>query len=212
MLALSGAYILNADEIARGLMQPGEAVYNAIIEHFGPGVMFADGSLNRGELARLAFAEGRVEELNAIVHPETIARQAAMIAEIAERSPTAVVVVESALIFETKHGEMKPGETKPNEAVPPWRTRFDCIVLVTASDETKIERFMQRMAAGEPLTAERREELAAEARRRLAQQMPDDKKMELSDFILFNDGEIGELEEQVDELWPVLRYAAANTP
>lgn len=212
LLAQCGAYVFNADEIARGLMQPGEAVYKTIVEHFGKDVVLADGNLNRGELARLAFAEGRVEELNAIIHPPTIARQAAMIVEIGERSPTAVVVVESALIFETKHGEIKPGATKPNEAVPPWRTRFDCIVLVTASDETKIQRYVQRMAAGEPLTPERREELAGEARRRLAQQMSDEGKMELSDFILFNDGEIGELEEQMDELWPVLRYAAANTP
>jgi dephospho-CoA kinase len=212
LFAQCGAYVLHADEIARELMQPGEAVYNSIVQHFGPGVVLSDGQLNRSELARIAFAEGRVEELNAIVHPATIAEQAAITDEIAEEDPVAVVIVESALIFETKHGETKHGLPQSGKETEPWRTRFDCIILVTASEEIKIERFLQRMAEGKPLTEERRAELTAEARRRLSQQMTDDQKAELSDFILSNDGPVSELEEQVEELWPVLRYAAANTP
>src|SRR5882757_2780114 len=104
LFAQHGAYVLQADEIARDLMQPGEAVYNSIVQHFGPDVVQADGTLNRTELARIAFADGRVEELNAIVHPATIAEQAAITSEIAEDDPVAVVIVESALLFETKHG------------------------------------------------------------------------------------------------------------
>jgi len=205
-----GAYLLEADEIARDLMQPGEAVYHAIVKHFGPGVVLSDGTLNRAQLARIAFADGRVEELNAIVHPATIAEQAAIAAEIAEEDPVAVVIVESALLFETKYGAGAAGSS--GDTAAPWRTRFDCIVLVTASEEVKIERYIQRIAAGAHLTPERYADLAAEARRRLARQMPDEKKAEMSDFILSNDGSIEELEEQIDELWPVLRFAAANTP
>ena len=208
LFAQCGAYVLQADEIARDLMQPGEAVYNSIVQHFGPGIVLADGTLNRAELARIAFTDRRVEELNAIVHPATIAEQAAITSEIAEEDPTAVVIVESALLFETKHGA---AASTTGEAAAPWRTRFDCILLVVASDETKIERYIQRIASGSPLTPERRVELAAEARRRLDQQMPDEQKAERSDFILSNDGTLEELEEQVEELWPVLHYAAANT-
>jgi dephospho-CoA kinase len=207
LFAQCGAYVLQADEIARDLMQPGEAVYNSIVQHFGQGVVLPDGQLDRAELARIAFAEGRVEELNAIVHPATIAEQAAITDEIAEEDPVAVVIVESALIFETKHGLPQSGET-----TQPWRTRFDCIILVTAEDNTKIERYLERIAEGKPLSDERKAELTAEARRRLSQQMTDEQKAELSDFILTNDGPLSELEEQVEELWPVLRYAAANTP
>jgi len=207
LFAQCGAYVLQADEIARDLMQPGEAVYNSIVQHFGQGVVLPDGQLDRAELARIAFAEGRVEELNAIVHPATIAEQAAITDEIAEEDPVAVVIVESALIFETKHGLPQSGET-----TQPWRTRFDCIILVTAEDNTKIERYLERIAEGKPLSEERKAELTAEARRRLSQQMTDEQKAELSDFILTNDGPLSELEEQVEELWPVLRYAAANTP
>jgi dephospho-CoA kinase len=210
LFAQCGAYVLQADEIARELMQPGEAVYNAIVQHFGPGVVAADGTLNRTELARIAFADGRVEELNTIVHPATIAEQAAITSEIAEDDPAAVVIVESALLFETKHGAAASSTT--SEPAAPWRTRFDCIILVTASEEAKIERYIQRIASGSAVTPERRIELTAEARRRLAQQMPDEQKAEQSDFILSNDGTMEELEEQVEELWPVLHYAAANTP
>src|ERR1017187_4883846 len=90
MFAELGAYVLSADEIARELMQPGQAVYAAIGERFGPGVMKADGTLDRAALARIAFGEGRIEELNAIVHPATIARQAELIEQIAARDPDAV--------------------------------------------------------------------------------------------------------------------------
>jgi dephospho-CoA kinase len=206
LFAQHGAYVLQADEIARELMQPGEAVYNSIVQHFGPGVVLPDGKLNRSELARLAFAEGRVEELNAIVHPATIAEQAAIATEIFVEDPGAVVVVESALLFETKHGESATGED-----ATPWRKRFDCIILVVASEEVKINRYIQRVAVDEPLTPQRRSELEAEARRRLARQIADDEKIPLSDFVLVNDGNLEELEEQIDELWPMFQFASANT-
>ena len=210
IFALCGAYVLQADEIARELMQPGEAVYNAIVQRFGKGVVLPDGQLDRPALARIAFGEGRVEELNAIVHPATIAEQAAIVAEIAEDEPGAVVIVESALLFETKHGAAA-GDEEDHEAQP-WRSRFDCIILVTASEETKIARYIKRVCGDEEPTPERREELAAEARRRLAQQMPDEEKEAMSDFILPNDGTLEELEEMVEELWPMLDYAANNSP
>lgn len=208
LLAQHGAYILEADAIGREMMQPGEAVYDAIVEHFGPGVLLPDKQLDRAALARIAFTEGRVEELNAIVHPAVIAEQAAITEEIFDEDWKAVVVVESALIFETKYNEIKDGE----EDDAPWRSRFDCIILVTAPEEVKIARYLERVAAGSPLSPERREELIADARRRLSQQIPDEEKEGLCDFILVNDGDLEALEEQIDELWPLLEFASANDP
>lgn len=210
LFAQHGAYLLESDAIGREMMQPGEAVYAAIVEHFGPAVFGSTAptegrQLDRAALAHIAFTEGRVEELNAIVHPAVIARQAELAETIFASDPRAIVIVESALIFETRHAEGKNGESAP------WRNRFDCILLVTAPEEIKIERYLQRIAAGAPLTPERRAELAADARRRLRQQIPDERKAELSDFVFVNDGSIAELEEQVDELWPVLRFASVNT-
>ena len=145
MFAELGAYVLSADEIARTLMQPGEAVYAAIVAHFGRSVVREDGTgtevLDRVALARIAFGEGRIEELNAIVHPATIARQAALIEKIAARDPDAVTVVESALIFETKHG-----------GADGWQTRFDRIIFVRASEALQIARFVDRSARGKDLS------------------------------------------------------------
>jgi len=197
-----GAHVLSADEIGRGLMQPGEQVYARIVETFGPGVVAADGKLDRAALAQMAFGEGRIEELNAIVHPATIARQEEMVAEIAAREPDAVVAVESALVFETKHGRTGHGGEEG------WRRRFDCVVLVRASDAEKIGRFVARASGGAVLTEEKRRELEAEARRRLAQQIDDEWKAAHSNYVLTNDGTVKELRAQVDALWAKLRNAA----
>jgi len=200
-----GAQVLSADEIGRALMQPGQAVYAQIVERFGPGVVAADGKLDRAALARMAFGEGRVEELNAIVHPATIARQEELIAQIGAREPDAVVVVESALVFETKHGRAEG-----------WRRRFDRVILVRASEATRIARFVARAAGNAALSDgtlsdEARRELEAEARRRMAQQIDDGWKAAHSDFVLTNDGTVEELRAQVDAVWAKLKEAARQS-
>ncbi len=196
-----GAHVLEADAIGRELMQPGQAVYAAIVAHFGQGVVSASGELDRHALARIAFGEGRVEELNAIVHPAVIARQAELAEAIFAQDSSAVVMVESALIFETKHSGEEEGEG--------WRRRFDRVILVTAPDEVKVARFVARAAGERTLTDRERAELEAEAQRRLDQQIPDEQKAALCDYVLTNGGPLTELEWQVDQLWPILKAAAA---
>lgn len=192
LFAARGAVVLGSDAIGRELMQPGEAVYAAIVERFGAGVVLPDGKLDRPALARLAFAGGAVEELNAIVHPAVIGRQE----ELIERLPAdAVVVVESALIFETKHGGSSG-----------WRHRFDRIVLVTAPEAMKLARFLERSGA----TEHTRTALEAEARRRLAAQLPDAVKVPWCDYVLRNDGDLAALEEQVECVWQGLAAPLQN--
>lgn len=185
-----GAKVISADEVGRALMQPGERVFADIVAKFGRGIVKEDGKLDRAALAKIAFGGGggpsRIEELNAIVHPATIARQEEMIAEIITNNPDAVVIVESALVFETKHG----GEEG-------WRRRFDRIILVRAPEEQRIARFVSRTSTTE-----------AEARRRMAQQIDDDWKAAHSDYVLTNDGSVDDLRAQVDALWPKLKEAA----
>jgi dephospho-CoA kinase len=207
MFAALGAHVLQSDAIGREMMEPGQAVYAAIIDHFGDGVVQLDGRLDRAALAKIAFDDGRVEELNAIVHPAVIARQTELSEAISLQDCHAIVLVESALIFETKHGERKYAGSRSTEQAH-WHNRFDRIILVTAPEEVKIARFVARCAAGETLTAERREKLEAEARLRLAQQIPDEQKSGLSDYVLTNSGPLTELEWQVDQLWPILKAAA----
>jgi dephospho-CoA kinase len=217
MFAALGAHVLQSDAIGRELMEPGQDVYAAIVDHFGSSVVEPDGRLDRAALAKIAFDDGRVEELNAIVHPAVIARQGALSEEIFQQDRRAIVIVESALIFETKYSETKYSETKRSDAKHEgsrsteqarWHNRFDRVILVTAPEELKIARFVARCAAGETLTPGRLEKLEAEARLRLAQQIPDEQKSALCDYVLTNGGPMNELEWQVDQLWPILKAAA----
>jgi dephospho-CoA kinase len=200
LFAAHGAYILSSDEIGRALMRPNEPVYTAIVDHFGAPIMQSDGQLDRKGLARIAFEDCRVEELNAIVHPAVIARQEVMIQQIAVRDPAAVVIVESALILETKHGDSPQGGS--------WRKRFDKVILVRADEDRKIERFIERSSKS-ALTEDKIREMTAEARRRLSKQIDDDQKASLCDYVLANNGTPEELAAQVDALWAIL-IAAAN--
>jgi dephospho-CoA kinase len=204
-----GAQVFSADEIGRELMQPGKAVYAAIVARFGPAVVKADGAdgspcgaLDRSALARIAFGNGgkdagRLEELNAIVHPAVIARQAELMDEVAARDPDAVAIVESALIFETKYGGEDGGHR-----------RFDRLIFVSAPEELKIARFVARAAAGKTLSEEARRALETEARRRRSRQIDDESKAARCDYVLTNDGSMEQLQAQVDTLWPVLQDAA----
>jgi dephospho-CoA kinase len=219
LFAAHGAHVLQSDAIGRELMEPGQAVYVAIVGHFGNGVVEPDGRLDRSALARIAFADGRVEELNAIVHPAVIARQEEVSERIFKEDPGAVVMVESALIFETKYGETNYGETGRSEkddggvqvdGRAGWQSRFDRVILVTAPEAVKIARFVDRASAGKAVTEERRMELEAEAGLRLAQQIPDERKCGLCDYVLTNGGALTELEWQVDQLWPILKTAAGQ--
>ena len=175
MLARRGAYLLQADEIGRELMRAGTTVFRRIVEQFGPGVVRADGELDRAELARMAFGGdrdgggGRGEELNAIVHPAVIARQAEMAERIERSDPGAV------------------------------------LVLVTAEDRVKVERYVARAAGTRPAG-----ELEAEARARLRWQMGDGEKAGMCDFVLANDGSVDDLEAKASSLWEELRRRAAS--
>jgi len=204
--AALGAQVFSADAIGRELMQPGEAVYAQIVAHFGAAVVWPDGSLDRSALARIAFTDGRLEELNAIVHPAVIARQAELIDEVAARDANAVAIVESALIFETKYGETKYGGEGD------CRRRFDRLIFVKASEELKIARFVARAAGSKTLSDEARRALEAEAQRRIARQIDDESKAAKCDFVLTNNGSIEQLQAQVDALWPVLKDAAMHRP
>lgn len=193
MLAVRGAHVLSADDLGRRLMQPGEPVFDAILAHFGREVLALDGSLDRRALARLAFTDGRLDELNAIVHPAVIARQAAIADELARHTPAAILVVESALLFETGHAGPEG-----------WRRRFDRVLLVTAAEDTKIQRFVTRAGPG----AGTPEDRASDARARLARQLPDAAKAALSDLVIANNDSLADLEHEVDRVWQVLTAAA----
>jgi dephospho-CoA kinase len=199
MLRSSGAYIIEADALGRALMEPGQEVFRQIVERFGLQVLAGDGRLDRARLAQIAFGDGRVQELNAIVHPATIEMQGERMKEIFARDPGSVAVVESALIFEVLRDARARGET--DTALGNLRKRLDRVVVITAPDELKIARYAARVS---PPGTER-EAAAADARVRLKHQIPDAEKAAQADYVLENAGGLEALAEQVGALWARLR-------
>jgi dephospho-CoA kinase len=194
-----GAEVIEADELGRTLMEPGQKVYDEIVRAFGPEVVGPDGHLNRPQLARLAFQEGRLQDLNAIVHPAVIVEQQRWMNEVFSRDRSAVAVVESALIFEVERDARARGEQEG--VLADWRRRFDRIIVLTAPDDVKIARYAARLASAGPA----REAAAADARVRLARQMPDNEKVARADFVIENTGDVPMLRAQVESLWRSLR-------
>jgi dephospho-CoA kinase len=200
-----GAEVIEADELGRALMEPGEPVYAEIVRVFGPGVVGADGRLNRARLAEMAFHGGRLNELTAIVHPAVIAAQRRWMELVFNRNPAAVAVIESALIFEVERDARARGEQET--VLSDWRRRIDRVVVVTAPDDVKVARYVARIAPEGP----DRKRALADARLRLAHQISDAEKAARADYVLDNSGDIASLEAQVRDLWLRLE-AQSNNP
>jgi dephospho-CoA kinase len=190
-----GAEVIEADLLGRSLMEPGHAVFAEIVRVFGKDVVGSDGRLNRPLLAELAFRGPRLQELNAIVHPATIAAQRVWMRKVFLSDPAAIAVVESALIFEVERDARARGETE--SVLADWRRRFDRIVVVTAPDEAKIARYAARTGAHGPAY----EAAEADARARLAHQIPDAQKAARADYVLENSSGLAALQSQVEDLW-----------
>ena len=195
-----GARVIEADELGRALMEPGQTVFAEIARVFGAGVVGADGKLDRARLAELAFRGGRLNELNAIVHPAVIEAQREWMAGVFAEDPDAVAVVESALIFEVERDARLRGESEG--VLADWRRRFDRVVLVTAPDEMKIARYVERLSPGAW-----NEAIAADARSRLARQLSDAEKGSRADFVLENTGDRAALRKVTELAWRKLRVA-----
>ena len=183
----AGVPVIDADALGRALMEPGQAVHAAIVAAFGPGVVSADGALDRAELAREAFGGNRLAELNRIVHPGVIEAQQQQLARLAGEGRHPLAVVESALIFEASEASQAPtgASARQEPTAPGWRTRFDCIVLVTAPLEVRVERYIARVAGPDP-SNEAKERLRSDALRRIAAQLPEEWKRERSDYVIEN--------------------------
>ena len=199
MLRELGAEVIESDELGRALMEPGQHAFQEIVRIFGKEVLLPDGRLNRARLAEMAFKGGRVKELNAIIHPAVIEAQRRWMEEVFARDPAAVAVVVSALIFEVERDARESGEA--NAVFLELRKRIDRVILVAASDDMKIARYVGRTAPD----GTDRDAAEADARSRLAHQIPDSEKALRADYLLENTGNLEALRAQVRELWPRLK-------
>lgn len=183
-LAEHGAEVIDADDVARDIVAPGEKALSELAERFGSEILRPDGTLDRAELARRAFVdEHERRALDRITHPRVAARIAERIARLAgdTDSGNRLVVVDHPLLIET-------GQS----------ARFDTVVVVLADEERRVRRLVEDRGLGE-----------ADVRARMRQQVDDQARRAAATHVLVNDGSREDLLQAVDALHEELMAAAA---
>ncbi|MFF5636668.1 dephospho-CoA kinase [Streptomyces sp. NPDC012825] len=181
LLVSYGAVLIDADRIAREVVEPGTPGLAAVVEAFGEGVLTAEGVLDRPKLGSLVFTDAdRLATLNAIVHPLVGARSA----ELESRAEAGDVVVHDVPLL-TENG-LAP--------------LYDLVVVVDASPETQLDRLVRLRGMAEP-----------EARARMAAQATRAQRLAVADLVIDNDGPLDALEPQVRKVWDELARRAASS-
>jgi dephospho-CoA kinase len=181
LLAGRGATVIDADIIAREVVEPGTPGLAAIVERFGAGVLTPEATLNRAGLAAIVFSDpAALADLNAITHPLIRARSMQLIDEVPVGS---VAIYELPLLA---------------EGGPFGAESFDAIIVVEAPMPIRLTRLAGR---GLPLE---------QAQARIAAQATDEQRRAIADYLIVNAGDLAALESQVDGLWPQLQKRAGE--
>lgn len=182
LLADRGAHVIDADAVAREVVAPGEPALDAIAARFGDHLVRDDGSLDRAGLAALVFDDAAaLADLEAITHPRIAARIESRLERLAGEAPGGTVaVVDHPLLVETGQAD-----------------RFDALVVVLAPVDLRVERLL----AGRGVDPD-------DARARMAVQASDDERRAAATHVVTNDGDLAELEREVDRVWRELERLA----
>ncbi|MBM3672563.1 MAG: dephospho-CoA kinase [Actinobacteria bacterium] len=179
LLAARGAHIVDADAVAREVVERGTPALAQLVERFGPEILAADGSLDRPALGRLAFADEQSrKDLEGITHP---AINHEFLRRVGEAPQDAIVVCDVPLIFESQQARNR---------------MYREVIVVEAPKEVRLARLEER---GVP---------RADAEQRMSMQATDEERRSIATHVLDNGGDHAALERQVDELWPKLKAAA----
>ncbi|OUM93865.1 MAG: dephospho-CoA kinase [Thermobacillus sp. ZCTH02-B1] len=175
MLAERGAFVVDADRIAREVVMPGEPALAEIAVVFGQAVIRDDGTLDRRKLGEIVFADPeKRKRLEAITHPAIRERMWSRIRRVKADEPGRIVVADVPLLYETGQQGL-----------------YDGVVVVYAPREVQIRRLMAR----NPELTE------AQALERINAQMDIERKKELADWIIDNGGSLESTGRQVEALW-----------
>jgi dephospho-CoA kinase len=173
LLAAKGAVIIDADAITREVQQPGTEVFQAMVERFGPGIVAADGTLDRPAVAEIVFNDPEaLKELNGIVHPAVGAETTRRILEQAETDN--LVVLDIPLLVENAGKREMAG-----------------IVVVDVDPEVALQRLVEHRGFSEE-----------DARARMSRQATREERLAKADLVIDNSGTPEDLARLVDELWP----------
>jgi dephospho-CoA kinase len=182
MLVEQGAVVIDADQIARDLVEPGGQALAELVTEFGPRILAADGSLSRAELASMAFSDPRATtRLNEIMHPLIRTEAARLLASFPE---AAVVVYDMPLLVETGQADL-----------------VDVVVVVDVPEDLQVERAVRLRGLDE-----------ADVRRRMEVQAARADRIAAADAVIDNSGDLGETQAAVESLWAWLVDPAASDP
>lgn len=174
-----GAVIVDADRIAREVVEPGSDALAAIGERFGQEVLTAEGALDRPALASVIFADPDARAaLNSIVHPAVLARSQELFRLAAEADPAAIVVYDVPLLTEARA-----------------RDEFETVIVAEAPAEQRIRRLVE-LRGMDP----------TEARNRVASQASDDERRAIADHLIDTSGDLEHTLAQVDAVWATLSF------
>lgn len=181
LLAGHGAIVIDADKIAREVVEPGTPGLERVVAEFGPEVLREDGTLNRERLGSIVFADKeRLAALNAIVHPLVGER----VASLQRAAPQdAIVVYDVPLLAENNLAPM-----------------YDVVVVVDAADEIRLDRLTRLRGMAD-----------ADAKARIAAQASREDRLKIADIVVVNEGTLEELRARADEVWRELTARAGQT-
>lgn len=173
-----GAYIIDADVIARELVKPGLPAWHEIVEKFGGDILLEDGNVNRRLLGSIIFQDiVKRETLNSILHPKILEEAERQRKEIGENDPEAIIIFDVALLIETGSFNL-----------------VDAVILVYTNEELQIKRLMERNGFT-------REEAIA----RIKSQLPAEDKKRFADYMIDTSKSIEAVERQAVEIFNKLK-------
>ena len=182
LLAARGAWVVDADAVARAVVEPGTPALAQLVERFGSEILDADGRLDRPALGRIAFADEQSrKDLEGITHP---AINHEFLQRITEAPEDAIVVCDVPLLVESTTAGSRG---------------YKFVIVVEAPRELRFERLEQR---GVP---------RADAEARMAAQATDEERRAVATHVIDNSGDLAHLERQVETVWAdLLEQQAAS--
>ena len=174
-LAQRGAVVVDADQLAREVVEAGTKTLQRLVGEFGSGILQGDGSLDRDRLGQMVFADTKVRAvLDAIMHPEIARKSIEKLRVLKERNDIPLIVYDAPLLFEVGA-----------------ESRVDKVLVVTIDPQEQLNRLMTRDHLG-----------VSAAQQRLTAQMPQNEKVKRADFVVDNSGAEEIIRDQIDLLWP----------
>jgi len=174
MLKARGAILIDADVIAREVVEPGQPALQQLAQHFGQEIILSDGRLDRKALGGIVFGdEAKRKELNNILHPSIRREIQSRMHKYAFSDPDKLIVVDIPLLYESGYDSM-----------------FEQIMVVYVPREIQLKRLMHRDGF-----------TPSEAEARLNTQMPIEDKKNLADVLIDNSGNLDTTEAQIEAFW-----------